>query len=144
MAFNKTSRSIRSTNPSTTAPAAMLLSFSAMLVAVCNGVMTSSHQQVGILILSQYVMKKQPCIYMHNMTQHTPLQQVKEYECRMGREDPDERGGGDKLSRLLLTGIILCYYLQAQCYRPCAMVKAHCAPLMHCLISCGFRINVRA
>lgn len=59
MAFNKTSQSIRSTNPSTTVPAAMLLSLSAMLVvAVCNGVMTSSHQQVGILILSQYVMKK--------------------------------------------------------------------------------------
>lgn len=58
MAFNKTSGSIRSTNPSTMAPAAMLLSLSAMLVAVCNGVMTSSHQQVGILILSQYVMKK--------------------------------------------------------------------------------------
>ena len=52
-------KSIRSTNPSSMAPAAMILSLSAMLVvAVSNGVMTSSHQQVGTLILSRYVMKK--------------------------------------------------------------------------------------
>lgn len=41
------------------------------------------------------------------------LQQVKEYGQRVGGEDPDGRGGGDKLCRFLVSGIILRYYLQA-------------------------------